>query len=91
MQKRLWGVSAAALALTCLTVTGCGTAQHATPSTDAPETTQTTSHQPINVKNNLKNQPVFTLYKNPLFGFEVLYPASWIMGTSPQDGDGRAS
>jgi hypothetical protein len=25
MQKRLWGVSAAALALTCLTVTGCGT------------------------------------------------------------------
>jgi hypothetical protein len=40
MQKRLRGVSAAALALTCLTVTGCGTAQHASPSTGAPETTQ---------------------------------------------------
>ncbi|WP_258112385.1 carboxypeptidase-like regulatory domain-containing protein [Alicyclobacillus sp. SP_1] len=43
MQKRLWGVSAAALALTCLTVTGCGTAQDATPSTHSLATAQTTS------------------------------------------------
>jgi photosystem II stability/assembly factor-like uncharacterized protein len=28
MQKRLWGVSAASLALTCLTVTGCGVSVH---------------------------------------------------------------
>jgi hypothetical protein len=43
MQKRLWGVSAAALALTCLTVTGCGTAQHASPSTHPLAAAQTTS------------------------------------------------
>jgi hypothetical protein len=87
MQKRLRGVSAAALALTCLTVTGCGTAETSSPLTNTTGTSRMipsnpsptiTTYPPSNRKNDQSDskKPTSTpaMHKSTLQLSLHLYP-----------------
>ncbi|QRF24941.1 hypothetical protein FY534_14300 (plasmid) [Alicyclobacillus sp. TC] len=86
MQKRIWGLTASMLALTCLTVTGCGT--HPSFSDVKSIDNSLTNHQ--QVKNIHYPKFKYKFYHNQAYGFSIDFPDNngWKIGAQPTDRDG---